>query len=403
MSEGFGLAPNLAQVPTKANAPGRHPSVARATSKGDALDRQGSRNRSKKTPPLTKIELLQAVATARRLQRMYWDTIGDAAILAVNQVQDKRIEFLRKGPDVTATDLFLDIFLAVAAQFGGVALGRVTDSLINRVLRTRTALGLITARSQLGGAVVQKQRKLEKEGLVDVLLRKHEASKLYDDVVFETIELGKDFVGSVVKAVNKKHKARKKAARIPQPSPNDSGSVALLKSVSSVVRRQQAFDDLLLDHFELEVAHAPRFEPEDYRESMEALQAYTKPLLEPENSLAEIRELYALHFEAGLWVSFVDFKGFTFTTDGGSGQFFLEVKGAPVRAFTNYLVRRLRHPNPAFDTLSFLDARGHAQAVHDLRDYLVSYDGKLTALRNKDAVAIALTGRASESEDFVEE
>jgi len=69
--------------------------------------------------------------------------------LAASQVQDKRIELLEQGPEISADQFLLDFVLSLA--FGPIAtrlVGAITKRLFTRMLRSRTLGTLLISRSR---------------------------------------------------------------------------------------------------------------------------------------------------------------------------------------------------------------------------------------------------------------
>ena len=90
------------------------------------------------------LRLLSRIAESCARQEYFISSVVDAAHLAIEQVQDKRLESVRSGPKVTAGDFFTDIVI-------GIALGPVAQ----RVLKvawsgTRVKCGPLTPNQKPG-------------------------------------------------------------------------------------------------------------------------------------------------------------------------------------------------------------------------------------------------------------
>ena len=77
-----------------------------------------------------------AAVQAERLQ-----AIVDGAVLAVEQVQDKRIELLEKGPEVEISDVIFDMLLSVCLMGLGKALVPITESIAKNLVQVASFYG----------------------------------------------------------------------------------------------------------------------------------------------------------------------------------------------------------------------------------------------------------------------
>jgi hypothetical protein len=268
-----------------------------------------------KPDPYEKLALLKMLTHAHAQADAYFETIGDAAALAANQVQDVRLEHLEKGPSVSTADVIVELLLAVALQYvGASAVAAITKSVMTRVLSTRRALLLVGARTEVGDRVaatyraaklvtfvevnpVRRQRMQEHllniEVGVDTILRVGGATELYSDIPFEIADKATTVIF---------HAARQVPQRLPRYtrlSPFDSPGVAVLDNVSLFVTRQKVFNRIVFD----ELVHTVLLDllgRDDALMLIRHLDAYSTSLYGSE-SLPEIKQRYKLFFEACIW------------------------------------------------------------------------------------------------------
>src|SRR5262245_36053720 len=85
--------------------------------------------------PHAREEAILLLKTAAVDQIESLQTMLDAAVLAAEQVQDKRLELLEEGPEVTAVDIFIEFAIVFALDVKLV--GRFVGSITKQALRRR--------------------------------------------------------------------------------------------------------------------------------------------------------------------------------------------------------------------------------------------------------------------------
>ncbi|MGO1974976.1 MAG: hypothetical protein ACTH2Q_18635 [Propionibacteriaceae bacterium] len=98
--------------------------------------------------PLTtdeKLELLRVINHGRLQADSYVDTVGDAVLVAVNQVQEKRLDLTIVAQTVDSTDRVLQLLLGIALQSaGGWVMKTVTSQVLQRLSQSRLLVGRIS-------------------------------------------------------------------------------------------------------------------------------------------------------------------------------------------------------------------------------------------------------------------
>lgn len=355
-----------------------------------------------KPDPYEKLALLQMLTHAHTQADAYFDTIGDAAGLAANQVQDLRLEYLEKGPTVTPADVILELLLSVALQHvGGVAVAAATRAVMTRVLASRAALLLVTGRTELGERVATAYRLAKLERFVEVgvsadavfrggtprvsgadrlvdasdallqqtLLRRGGQTALYNDTPFQIADLATKVV------FNAARKVPSKPARFTRLTTHDSPGVAMLDSAQQYVARQRSADKVLFD----DAAHVVLLDlltRDDVLSLIKTLEVYTTSLYDGQ-SLIQVKQHYKLFFEACVWARTL-YPPPTFT--GVPPVFDLGDRG---RDLTEYLLARLVAPEagvPFADLLGPLPPHVRRRSDEETNQYYV-LQSLLTYLR----------------------
>jgi hypothetical protein len=239
-----------------------------------------------KPNPYEKLALLRMLTHSHAQADAYFETLGDAAALAANQVQDVRLEHLEKGPTVTAADVVLELFLAVALQYvGGKAVQVVTKEIMSRVLSSRRALLLIAGRSEFGEQVALAFRTAKMVRFVERGL--------------DTPFVIADLATTVVFHTGRQIPQSQYRPRYTRLSPQDSPGVALLDNVSLFVVRQKTFNKIVFDDM-VNIVLLDLLSRDDALGLIKELEAYATALYGSE-SLADIKQHYKLFFEACIW------------------------------------------------------------------------------------------------------
>src|SRR5262245_17525212 len=262
--------------------------------------------------PFEKLALLDLLTHAHAQVDAYFETIGDAAALAANQVQDVRLEHLEKGPSVTLSDVFIDLLLTVALQYGAErVLVDLTKNLLTRALSTRQAFALIAGRTDravriaesyqrenltnietFGAPIAEKFEKLLDRDLDRTLKREGGAKELYSEVPFKIVETGTKIVW---------HTARQtpKLRHYTHLSTGDSPAVAVLDNAQIYVLQHKTFQRTLFEAMEHLLLVLP-LSRDDVQLLVKTLEPLTTPL-SVSLSLTEIKQHYKLFFEACIW------------------------------------------------------------------------------------------------------
>src|SRR6266849_1615861 len=91
------------------------------------------------------LDVLRLIARSHQLQDGYLETIGDAVILAAEQVQDKRLELIETPETVSVSEMIFDFFLAFAlGKIASLLISSGIQVILGRVLRFRAAFVKLT-------------------------------------------------------------------------------------------------------------------------------------------------------------------------------------------------------------------------------------------------------------------
>ncbi len=85
--------------------------------------------------------LVAQIHQSASIQSERVQAIVDGAILAVEQLQDKRIDVLEKGPEVTISDVIFDVLLSLCLMGVGKALVPITESIAKELVQTASYYG----------------------------------------------------------------------------------------------------------------------------------------------------------------------------------------------------------------------------------------------------------------------
>ena len=331
-------------------------------------------NPPRKPDNLEKLALLTMLAHGQAQSDAYFETIGSAASLAASQVQDKRLEFLEKGPTVTASDVLLEIFLTASFRvLGGKLLEVVTVKALERILSTRRALTAALSRSELQDRLADK---LTQSGLVDyvkekvdpkdvakgvewgeVLARLQGPKDLYSDTPYLVTELA----SKVIYRVDIEASRRKTNYEL--LSPKDSPGVALADNASTFVIRQKTFNRTLFEELRIRV-QLDLLSADDLLALLKELNVFGSEIYQG-ISLTKLKQKYKLFFEACIWaMSFP--KGLQIA----GRPPVLDLGGNRSRDFTEYLLSRILQPEsgvPYRDLIQEIPAKLQLQGQSDNR------------------------------------
>jgi hypothetical protein len=88
-------------------------------------------------------QLRWSIAKSRRRQETYLDTVGDSMVLAAQQVQDMRIELLERGPEISASERFVDFLIGLACSMGGELIEQGLVHFITWIVRFRPLAAVV--------------------------------------------------------------------------------------------------------------------------------------------------------------------------------------------------------------------------------------------------------------------
>lgn len=289
--------------------------------------------------------LLEQVTLAQATNESYIRMISDAGLLAVNQVQDKRIELLEQGPEVSTSDLAFDLLLATClSPAAGRLLETVTATVFNRVLTTRGVFMSIGYKSKVGARVYEQvaMSGLPHLGINDLqkaFLRSHSAKDLYDDVVYNMVDRSTGVLGETAKTGHK-IATKKKQAQLPR----DSAGVSVLDSALEFRRRQLAATSIYFQDFRDKI-YLDIVRSKDAPGVLANLAQYSKPLpgrLDP----GRAKQYYKSFFEFCIWTELLEMRSW-----GGRTRSY-EMEVAPLgstsyqtrEAFGYYMTTRILDP-----------------------------------------------------------
>lgn len=288
-----------------------------------------SNDTNKKSPPSpSQTDLYSLVfeirkAKAARLEGL--QAIVDGAVLAVEQIQDKRIDLMEEGPEVTIDEIIFDFLLGLAVGQVGKSLKTITDSIAKQLADSVVEYASLAKNqrfaSVLGSAIkLSDTEKFEKlfgnsATITPIVIRN------YNQAVreFTAESIGKDLeiatqrsLGTVKIEIPKsaEEAATKvitgKTAKEVKLEPTDSPSVAMLSAAQAFVSKQRYIQTLAHDSMEIVVLSGLA----DSKKLYEIRKNVTlKPL---EASYETIRDRNKMLFEAVIWARLLKIDGLKF-------------------------------------------------------------------------------------------
>jgi hypothetical protein len=158
----------------------------------------------------------------------------DGVTLAAEQVQDKRIELLERGPEVSGTAVFIEFALTLVLEtpLAGRLLHLVTRRIMTPIVRRRLAVPLQTAQDRLRSVALRHRRPGAVIGPTLSVKASYEAKQLADELkkLHDSFkDAGKSSSEYLVGAIKATRAARQTAGEAQPPSdPSDTPGVALL-------------------------------------------------------------------------------------------------------------------------------------------------------------------------------
>jgi len=255
----------------------------------------------------TKEKLLDLIRKSREQELLFLRTVRDAAILAGEQVQDKRLDFLDHPPDVEATPFMVDFLISLA-------LGPVASAVINSFV-SRGLKGILRNRGLAFEETTSKIVLLEKtlyvpEHIVDQKKAEYNLWTRFAERIQKIGEVGVDVA----------------AKRLQQPKTvqgnnnlvGDTASVAVRRAAMSFVRLHQPVVILIHEHYKNLVETGEfNFEPEVFIRFQNNNIKFPKNIKSKTNN--EIEKRLSLFFEACIWL-------LHFTESGGINKQLTEVE-----------------------------------------------------------------------------
>jgi hypothetical protein len=246
-------------------------------------------------------ELVLIVRDSKHVQTERIQAVVDGAVLAVEQMQDVRLEVIEKGPEVTVSDVAFDLFIGLCFGVAGKALVPVTESIATELVKTATWYGRLGGNRPLFKGL-RLVASLSDEGFAQEWQGTLTAGRMkaYNDALRAAL-----ITGATEQAANLTESALDKGEELATGgslSPlkrvdieaTDSPAVAVLGAAQSYSALQRAAIAAYHDAFEL----LARVEPT--AEIFDAIrQATTNSDLGAD--LIEIRDRHKLLFEAVMW------------------------------------------------------------------------------------------------------
>jgi hypothetical protein len=260
-------------------------------------------------------QLVAQIRLAEAVQKERIQAIVDGAVLAVEQVQDVRIDVLEKGPEVTATDMVFDLLLSFAMGRVAAVLEPITKSIVGNLVKavgySRAGPALIRIASAVDSGFDDKGAEVfvqfavgkDRSGAVsqaispqyvkqyNALARKTVSRAAKGLVTAEKLESGFESVASGVEKLTGGSGAL---------AADDSAGTAILGAAQTYASTQRAFISKLHALFEAAVRGGA-----DEQERGLIREAVSWPDLPEE--INRIRDRYKIMFEAAIWAKIFGF------------------------------------------------------------------------------------------------
>lgn len=261
-------------------------------------------NQGQPLPAKSVAEVRLMISRSRRREELYWDTCRDAAILAAQQVQDKRIELLEKPPEVSFTDIICDILigvtlsLPVAAIAGGVTKA-VMKKLIGPSLKTREVVKVFSAelrQKQFIGPGVLKSTviKIKEKELGGDAIQGRKLSPFLEGAIDESIISSIGLTGQKLVDAAK----NKIAASADSQTGGDTPGVAMSSAAMDWANRQKQVTNITHDILDILVGSGLIKDGD----TLEEISQLMKKNLNKWPEDGEVEQLRLL-WEAAIWVS----------------------------------------------------------------------------------------------------
>jgi hypothetical protein len=365
-----------------------------------------------------KAQLLDLIRKSREQELLFLRTIRDAAILAGEQVQDKRLDLLENPPDVDSGSFLMDFLIALALGPGAsLAIKAFTTRGMRAILRNR---GLEFDENDQIILSVEKTLYLP-EGLARNLL--DERKKEFE--LWTKVAKGIEQVGEVGVDVAAKRIQSADTAKGTKPLTGDTASVAVRRAALSFVRLQEPVVVLVHEHYK-DIVESGEFDftPKIFIKFLENNIKFPEAIKTKTNS--ELEQSLSLFFEACIWL-------LHFSESGGINEQLIETETAIVatdtdlrglprntvlrtvtrlsskRPIVSYWIRRFPHPD-GDGRESFLQYfvnknKGKKAtedvffeevflAISDLQDWFANIEKGIVSLQQLGVVGLEVLGPA---------
>ena len=208
--------------------------------------------KAEKNQMVTAIDIEQAIAFIQhsvdyQLERLQF--FVDSALLAVEQVQDKRIELLEHPPEkeVTIYDVFFDMVFLYCWQAKVVEpiIKKATKSIVSQLLKRRAIYNMLP-RSEIGADIIGNSiRESNSKQIIDLIIRDHVlkdekfTSKEFEMFSNEVVDFVKKAPDNVLSAGKKGYDQYKKIKQAKPLGYSDTPSVAVLNAAQSYMRNHR--------------------------------------------------------------------------------------------------------------------------------------------------------------------
>ncbi|MFF8939190.1 hypothetical protein ACF08O_31625 [Streptomyces paradoxus] len=297
---------------------------------------------------------IRALRTAAATDQLRLQAICNSMHQAAEQVQDKRIELLEDGPEVTLRQVVMDIvvgFLLEAPVVGHLAsklakdilLPRVRMNLASQELALRTlALPRVNPRIQMRTVLSPTSDLFRRSA--DTLYKDIKSLRRYQAVLEVTVKRGEDIMSYATALIKAKRGAREESAKKALP-PTDTPGVAVRATVDAW-RRREAYG--------LEIANA-MFEEAVRTGTLEldaeAMIGLTERAVIDMDDFSQGLERCKRATELVVWVILlldhhrVTGKGLTGTSVSNPDNLFSGIHSHIPAKLHGYFLRRFIHPN----------------------------------------------------------
>ncbi|HXG95494.1 MAG TPA: hypothetical protein VNJ06_00120 [Gemmatimonadales bacterium] len=229
-------------------------------------------------------------------------TIMDGAILAAEQVQDKRLELLEQGPEVSGFDVFIDFALTFILE--SPLAGKIFQTITTKMLLPRVRANQVAQAKALRVLALKPGARLPGGFLAvpERIVASQLAKRVKDLHKFERllIETGSEegpypYMVAFAKAMKQAGEKERRPAPLLEPS--DTPGVAILDLAQQHLSKERLAIQIEHSMFELWV-RTGQMSVEEARNTVqrESIEASGKLF-----SLAEIKDRFKRHFELLIW------------------------------------------------------------------------------------------------------